>query len=218
MIHRARTIGTIVLVLLALLALPSAVRAQALTLVPDTPSVAAGQRITFTGAGFVQGEIVATWATAPDQAVIGGETALAKRAEGQIKVSFRVPKDAIGGRWALTAFGRTSMTPVIANFDVAGRTADTSTPQAAVAPASGPPGTKFAFAAFGFKNKEKLSYWFTGPDGLIHAAFPKKATSNKSGRVDITWVAPADAPRGIWVITIQGIQSNVARGVPFEIR
>jgi hypothetical protein len=210
--------SALMIALLALLALPSAVRAQALTLAPDQPSVAAGQRITFTGTGFTQGETVVTWATAPDQAVIGGETAVAKGVEGQIKVSFHVPKNAIGGRWALTAFGRTSKTPVVANFDVQGRTADTSAPQAAVAPASGPPGTKFAFAALGFKGKEKVSYWFTGPDGLIHAAFAERITSNKSGRVSVTWVAPADAPRGVWVITIQGIKSNVARGIPFEIR
>jgi hypothetical protein len=206
------------IVLLALLALPGAARAQALALAPDKPAVAAGQSITFTGTGFTQGEIVATWATAPDQAVIGGETAVAKKDAGQIKVSFRVPKDAIGGRWALTAFGRASMTPVIATFDVEGRAADTSTPQAAVAPAVGAPGSTFAFAAYGFRNKEKLSYWFTGPDGQIHAAFPERVTSNKNGRVDLTWTAPADAPRGTWVITIQGIKSNVARGVPFEIR
>src|SRR5215211_5962708 len=174
MIHRARTMGTIALVLLALLALPSAARAQAPALAPDKPSVATGQSIIFTGTGFARGERVVTWATAPDQAVIGGETAVAKGAEGRIKVSFRVPKDAIGGRWALTAFGRTSMTPVVATFDVQGRTADITMPQAAVAPASGPPGTRFAFAALGFKSKEKVSYWFTGPDGLIHAAFPER--------------------------------------------
>src|SRR5438093_11177989 len=102
MVHRARTMGMIALLLLALLALPSAVWAQALTLVPEQPSVAAGQWIAFTGAGFTQSERVVTWATAPDQAVMGGETAVAKGTEGQIKVSFHVPKDAIGGHWALT--------------------------------------------------------------------------------------------------------------------
>ncbi len=218
MTHLARKSGLITVVLLALLALPMAVRAEGLTLAPDEPSVAAGQWITFTGAGFAKGERVVTWATTPDQAVIGGETAVAKGDQGQITVSLRVPKDAIGGRWALTAFGRTSKTPVVANFDVQGRTADTTTPQAAVAPPSGPPGTKFAFAALGFRSKEKVSYWLTGPDGLIHAAVAERVTSNKSGRVDLTWVAPADAPRGVWVITIQGIKSNIARGVPFEIR
>jgi len=217
MLHILRKSGLLI-ILLAVLALPNAVQAEGLMLVPDTPSVATGHWITFTGTGFTQGERVVTWATACDQAVIGGETAVAKGTEGRIKVSFRVPKDAIGGRWVLTAFGRTSKTPVVANFDVQGRTAETARPQAAVAPASGPPGTEFAFAALGFKSKEKVSYWFTGPDGIVHAAFPEKITSNKSGRVDLTWVAPGDAPRGVWVITIQGIKSNVARGVPFEIR
>lgn len=208
----------LIMALLAFLALPNAVQAAGPTLTPDQPGVVTGQSLTFTGAGFTKGERVATWATAPDQAVIGGETAFAKGDQGQIKVSFRVPKDAIGGRWALTAFGRSSTTPVVATFDVQGRTADTSTPQAAVAPVVGAPGTRFAFAALGFKSKEKVSYWFTGPDGLVHAAFAEKITSNKSGRVDLTWLAPADAPRGVWVITIQGIRSDVARGVPFEIR
>lgn len=217
MLHILRKSG-LLLILLAVLALPNAVQAVGLTLVPDKPSVAADHWITFTGTGFTQGELVVTWATACDQAVIGGETAVAKGSEGRIKVSFHVPKDAIGGRWALTAFGRTGEMPVVANFDVQGRSAETAKPQAAVAPASGPLGTKFAFAALGFKSKEKVSYWFTGPDGMVHAAFPAKITSTKSGRVDLTWVAPADAPRGVWVITIQGITSNVARGVPFEIR
>ena len=215
--HILRKSGLLV-ILLAVLALPNAVQAEGFTFVPDQPSVAAGYWITFTGTGFTQGERVATWATACDQAVIGGETAVAKGAEGRIKVSFRVPKDAIGGRWALTAFGHTSQMPVVAAFDVAGRTAETAKPQAAVAPASGPPGTKFAFAALGFKSKEKVSYWFTGPGGIVQAAFPEQISSNKSGRVDLTWAVPADAPRGIWVITIQGIKSNVARGVAFEVR
>ena len=219
MARYTRIVGPFIMgLLLVALALPSAAQAQSLTLLAAQPSVAAGQSITFTGTGFTKGERVVSWATSPDQAVIGGDNADSKGEQGQISITFRVPKDAIGGRWALTAFGRTSQTPVVATFDVQGRTVDTSTPQAAVAPAVGAPGTTFAFAALGFENKEKVSYWFTGPDSVIHAAFPEKIRSNKDGRVDLTWLAPADAPRGVWVLTIQGIDSDVARGVPFEIR
>jgi len=216
MARYTRIIG--LLTLLALLALPDAARAQSLTLAPEQPSVAAGRTITFVGAGFRRDEKVAIWATAPDQTVIGGDFAYAQDDVGRIEVAFEVPGDAIGGRWSLTAYGFVTKTPVITTFEVQGRDPATATPQASVAPASGPPGTEFMFAALGFKNKETVSYWFTGPDGLIHGAYPGGDSSNGSGRVDIRWRAPTDAPRGAWVITIQGLRSNVARGVPFEIR
>ena len=117
----------------------------------------------------------------------------------------------------MTAYGLRSKTPVVASFEVNGRAADTS-PQAAVAPFSGPPGTQFAFVGFGYKSKEDVSYWFTGSDGVVHDAYPHGATTTSDGRVDITWKAPSDAVRGTWVITIQGVKSDVARAVPFEIR
>ncbi|MFL5807584.1 MAG: hypothetical protein ACJ8CR_38390, partial [Roseiflexaceae bacterium] len=103
-------------------------------------------------------------------------------------------------------------------FDVMGSAPATAEPQAAVAPLAGPPGTTFTFAALGYDEKEKVSYWFTGPDGQIHAAYPSGAQANRDGRVDINWTAPSDALIGTWVITIQGLDSNVARAVPFEIR
>src|SRR5581483_215248 len=201
--------------LLALVIIPRAASAEGVTLVPEQPSVAAGKTIYFTGAGFIEGERVVTWATAPDQAVLGGDYAAAKGSSGKVEVGFTVPKNAIGGQWALTAYGLESQTPVVATFEVQGRPAETASPQGMVAPQSGPPGTRFAFAALGFKSKETVSYWLTGPDGQVHAAYPEGETANSDGRVDITWDSPADAPRGVWVITIQGLKSDVARGIPF---
>jgi hypothetical protein len=215
MIQRTRIF--LAIALLALL-VPGVALAAEFTLAPAQPTVAAGQSIAFTGAGFARGERVATWATAPDQAVIGGDAIAAEGDEGRIAFSFRVPSNAIGGRWAMTAYGMLSKTPAVATFDVMGGAPATTNPQAAVAPPAGPPGTTFAFAALGYDEKEEVSYWFTGPDGQIHAAYPKGARSNRDGRVDINWNSPSDAPSGAWVITIQGIKSNVARAVPFEIR
>jgi hypothetical protein len=206
------------IVVLALLALPGAALAASFTLTPAQPSVAAGKTIFFTGTGFTSGEQVAIWATAPDQSVISGDFEFAKGAAGDIDVGFDVPQDALGGRWSLTAYGFVSKTPVIATFEVQGRDPATATPQALVAPAVGAPGSQFDFAALGFKKKETVSYWFTGPDGAIQAAFPEGDSANSEGRVDLSWRAPADAIRGTWVITIQGLKSGVARGVPFEIR
>jgi len=212
-----RTRIFLAVVLLALL-VPGAALAAGFTLAPAQPTVAAGQSIAFTGTGFTSGEQVVTWATAPDQAVIGGDAVGAEGAEGRIAFSFHVPSNALGGRWAMTAYGLVSKTPVVATFDVMGSAPATAEPQAAVAPPAGPPGTTFAFAALGYHDEEKVSYWFTGPDGQIHAAYPEGAKANHDGRVDIKWTSPGDAPTGGWVITIQGIKSNVARAVPFEIR
>jgi hypothetical protein len=203
---------------IALLALPNAALAAEPALHPGQPVVDAGQTITFSGSGFMPGERVVTWATAPDQAVIGGPYADASQDGGQIAFRFSVPASALGGRWAMTAYGLASKLPVVAFFDVNGRAPAAAVPPGAVAPESGPPGTRFAFAAFGYEKRERVSYWLTGPDGKVHAAYPDSATTTSEGRVDVIWTAPADALHGTWVITIQGLKSNRARGVPFEIR
>ena len=215
--QRAIRVAAAVILGAALLALPRAALAADPALQPDQPAVDAGQAIAFSGSGFTPGERVVTWATAPDQAVIGGPYAGAQQDGGRIAFRFTVPQSALGGRWAMTAYGLASKTPVVAFFDVNGRAPDTATPPAAVAPERGPRGTRFAFAAFGYEKRERVSYWLTGPDGKVHAAYPDSVTTTNEGRVDINWTAPADALPGTWVITIQGLKSNRARGVPFEI-
>jgi hypothetical protein len=218
MVRHIKIAWPLVVLLALLLALPSAALAASFTLTPAQPSIASGQTINFIGTGFTPGEQVAIWATAPDQTVVSGDFEFAKGEAGEIDIGFRVPDDALGGRWSLTAYGFISKTPVITTFEVQGRDPATATPQALVAPAIGAPGSQFDFAALGFKKKETVSYWFTGPDGVIHAAYPAGDSANSDGRVDLSWRAPDDAIRGIWVITIQGLRSGVARGVPFEIR
>jgi hypothetical protein len=214
MTRRLRTIGTIVLLLLAF---PTATLAAGGILEPAQPTVEEGQWIVFSGSGFTPDEQVVSWATAPDQAVLGGPTVGAD-ADGRFELEFRVPRNVGGGRWALTAFGRHSRAPVVAYFEVIRRAPDAAAPQAAASPSSGPRGTLFAFAAFGYKGNENVSYWFTGPDGQVYDAYPEGTQANRDGRVDIRWRAPSDALLGKWVITIQGVRSDVARGMPFEIR
>src|SRR5215216_5123546 len=193
MTRHMKMVGPIIALLALLLALPNAALAASFTLTPEQPSVAAGQIININGSGFTPGEQVAIWATAPDQTVIGGDFEFAERDTGQIDIGFNVPQDALGGRWSLTAYGFISKTPVITTFEVQGRDPATATPQALVTPASAAPGSEFDFAALGFKKKETVSYWFTGPDGVIHAAYPEGDKANSDGRVDLNWRAPADA-------------------------
>jgi hypothetical protein len=206
------------LVALALaLALPAGARAADLTLTALAATVDAGKAIRFVGAGFVPGERVVTWATAPDQDVLSGDEETAG-ADGRVELSFEVPGNALGGRWAFTAYGRVGRAPVAVTFQVNGRDPDSAPLQIAVEPAAAAPGETFAFAARGYKSDEKISYWVTAPDGTIYAARPESRKANSDGRVDFKWASGRDAPRGVYVMTIQGITSGKARAVRFEIR
>ena len=82
MARQMKIAGPIVVLLMLLLALPSAALAASFTLTPAQPSVAAGQTININGTGFTRGEQVAIWATAPDQTVISGDFEFAEGAAG----------------------------------------------------------------------------------------------------------------------------------------
>jgi hypothetical protein len=207
----------LLLALAASLALPLGVRAADLTLTAQAETVNAGETIRFVGAGFGPGERVVTWATAPDQDVLSGKEEKAG-ADGRVELFFEVPRNALGGRWAFTAFGLVGRTPVAAAFQVNGRDPGSAPLQIAVEPAAAAPGETFAFAARGYKGDETISYWVTAPDGSIYAARPESRKANSDGRVDFRWASGGDAPRGIYVMTIQGITSGTARAVRFEIR
>jgi hypothetical protein len=210
---------TVALLLLSIvLDLPAAHAQTAPTIQPTTLTVVAGETIRFTGGGFANGERVATWATAPDGSVYSGDYFYAARADGTAELTFNVPGEALGGRWGFTAYGDRSQTPAIANFDVQANQSADSAPRDTVAPAAGPPGTEFRFNVYGFRGDEAISYWITGPDGKVFDANPNKKKADKNGKASVQWTAPTSAPRGVWVITIQGIKSNRAKGVRFEVR
>lgn len=187
------------------------------TLQAEPLAITAGQTVEFFGTGFNPRERVGFWATAPDGAVLGGRY-VRSNGNGEIRFDVSLPADSLGGRWSMTAYGKDSQTPAIARFDVAGLPAQTASLIVAVQPAFGPPGTRFNFAATGFGTPETVSYWFTGPDNNVYDAVSQELRSSYEGRVDISWVAPANAPAGRWVLTIQGIRSSISRGIVFEIR
>jgi hypothetical protein len=209
-----------VFLLIALLLICAPLTAQAkvaLSLQATPARVAAGEWVGLRGEGFTFQERVAFWITAPDGAVLSGDYASANR-DGIVIFDFQVPSNALGGRWAITAYGDDSQTPTIATFEVNGRVAEPTTLIAAVNPLSGPPGTTFAFAATGFDKQERISYWFTGPDNKVYDPSSQENSATKEGRIDFTWTAGATLPKGRWVVTIQGVRSGLARGIPFEIR
>ncbi|MEI6778884.1 MAG: hypothetical protein WCK70_18450 [Chloroflexales bacterium] len=210
-----RTFSLLTLMAVVLLT-PVAARATGPSLTAPTPRVTAGEIIWLRAEGFIPGERIVFWTTAPNQAVLSGDYEVADH-NGYAEIGFRVPSNAISGTWAITAYGSRSATPVVAFFTVVSLPGQGDDMLAAVAPEVGPPGTTFSFAATGFNALERASYWFTAPDGSIFAAFDRVVKSNDIGRVDISWASPTNAPHGTWVLTIQGINSNVARGIPFHI-
>lgn len=220
MMQHRRWFGVAALVLITLVFGIPAARAQtgAPTIQPTTPIIAAGKTIRFTGAGFALGERVATWATAPDQTVYSGQFFYAARADGTVDLTFHVPGDAPGGRWGFTAYGDRSKMPAITNFEVQANQASENRPVDTVDPAAGPAGTRFRFNMYGYNDNETISYWITGPDGKVFAAYPRKEKADKRGKVSFSWNAPSDAPHGIWVVTVQGIKSGRAKGLRFEIQ
>ncbi len=196
-----------------------AVHAQDITLVPEQIQVAAGSDIRFFGNNFGDKERVAWWTTDPSGAVLGGQ--YVRASGGYMEIVFAVPEDALGGRWAITAYGEETQSPVIATFDVAGRVPNPDDPndfQAKVAPPAGPAGTQFMFAATGLDDNEDVSYWVTEPGGSVFATFPKGAVADETGRVDLTYTVPINAQSGTWVMTMQGYDSGVSRAVRFDVQ
>jgi hypothetical protein len=195
---------------------PTSTRANQLTLTARQPSVGAGQIIEFTGSGFRDDERVSFWATDPTDAVIAGYFTEADD-RGTIEFEFRVPANAIGGEWAMTARGDRTHLTAVALFFVHGHSPASTEFVAKAAPPAGAPGTTFAFAANGFKDDEKVSYWVTDPNGNVFASYHQGDRSDENGRVDLVWTSPTDAMHGRWVMTIQGFESSRARGIPFWV-
>jgi hypothetical protein len=216
-VSRKRLIGIVALALLVgVLGLPGTTQAQRdLVLTLSSPTIRAGETITCVGSGF-DDELVAYWATAPDQSVLGGgrEAAL----DGRVTLDFAVPRDAISGRWALTAYGLESKTPVVATFEVIGQAPDTIVPAASVEPPVAAAGTTLTFRATGFKEREHISWWVTAPDTAIRDAGPEAVKAGSNGAITFRWTLPANAEPGRWVMTMQGYDSGVARAIAFDVR
>jgi hypothetical protein len=203
------------LLLAALLTVPAAKAQSQFTLTASAQVVDAGQSVDFVGTGF-QDERVSYWATAPDGSVLGSADNAAFG--GEVRFSFQVPGDGLGGRWAMTAYGDQTKTPVITTFNVNGRDPSTAVPPATVWPANPVPGDTMSFGANGYKKQEHVSWWVTGPDNVVHDAGPEGTKANNSGEISFRWRLPEGSMPGTWVMTMQGVDSGVARAVSFQVQ
>lgn len=196
---------------------PRGSRAAGFAIAPQFQGAVAGQTLEFSASGFAPGEIVSVWATAPDGSVLGAPRVGASDT-GDARLWFALPLNAVGGNWAITAYGHQTQTPVIIRFDVIGRAPPVVPVQGFVSPEAGPLGATFSFTALGYRADEKVSYWITGPGNVVYEAFPEGAQASWDGVVRVSWSPPAGSPPGIFVLTAQGLKSGVARGIAFSVQ
>lgn len=94
----------------------------------------------------------------------------------------------------------------------------TPSPDYAVAPPQGVPGTAFSFFAKGFGIRSMVVFWATAPDGQVFGADAYRVQANGEGRADWQWVAPSNAQPGRWAMVARQLdRPEVNITISFEI-
>jgi hypothetical protein len=153
--------------------------------------------------GFEDNETVSTWLTGPSQQV---QASASHETDGGGDVSFRlrIPRHFEPGRWAITVHGLDSGAEAVGSFEVAARGPDLAL---GVSPASGPPGTTFAFSGAGFEGGETVSYWLTGPGGATYEGGEADAIGG-DGAVSFSYTVGAGTQGGAWAMSAYGQASD----------
>jgi hypothetical protein len=160
--------------------------------------------------------------------------------EGQAEWSWRAPADALPGAYTLVAHGNESGREVLIPFQIEGSARGLlMAAPATVTPSAGTPAASFRFVINGFlgdpkdgdedksNNAEKVAFWINTPDGQTIKAIRAGADKNdheasvdcasRSGQVELTWQAPANATPGAYTLVAHGLESEREQVVAFEI-
>ncbi|NTW01015.1 MAG: hypothetical protein HGA19_06835 [Oscillochloris sp.] len=138
--------------------------------------------------------------------------------DGRVSWEWTAPEDAMEGTWEAVAHGEKSHIEQVIPFTIE-RDTPLVPPSASVSPETGGPGTAFTFTANGFKDGERVGYWLNLPDGTV-VRFDHELTGDDNGSVTVTWTAPADAQRGLYIMAIKSSQSDNVKGrdISYEVR
>ena len=143
----------------------------------EQPTVAAGPNRSRSWAQALPNERVATWATAPDQAVIGGS--YAERQEPTVRSSSRSPHARMRSAGGIDRLWQRQQDAGRDSFE-GDKVGEALPRQRVAAPKTIDQALHFAFAVgLATKKMEKLSYWFTGPGTAFHDASPEGAEANR---------------------------------------
>lgn len=204
--------------------------ALASLLVPFSPSVRAaasvappqgtvGTRFNFVADGFMAGEPIDFWLTAPDGGTVPRYPSVDADNNGQVVWSWDAPAGAPNGVWRMTARGVKTDRRETIPFTIVGAGA-TPAPRS-VTPPSGPPGTRFTFSAGGFNGNERVGTWLNGPDGRDIELSTEDGNpiwvADKDGQLIWTWASPETASGGSWRVLARGLSSNYQVVIPFTV-
>src|SRR5215213_7363027 len=160
--------------------------------------------------------------------------------DGQAEWSWVAPADALQGAYTLVAHGNESGHEVLIPFQIEGSTRGLLMSQPyTVTPSAGTPAASFHFVINGFlgdpkdgdedksNNAEKVAFWINTPDGQTIKAIRAGADkddheasvdrASRSGQVELTWQAPANAAPGTYTLVAHGLESDREQVVAFQI-
>jgi hypothetical protein len=196
--------------------LPAAQNARA---IPERGPI--GTRFVFEARGFVPGERVGVYFTAPDRSVYGApfqtETDGNGVSEG-VFLNTQGLNDLPPGVWAISFEGVQSGRKAIAYFEITAAAATGTT--AGVSPERGRVGTEFEFTARGFVPGERIGIYVTMPNGDVLGA--RFQTVADGAGVSEPAYFPSGSIDGLmpgrYAVTFEGVQSGRKAVAYFELQ
>jgi len=178
-----------------------------------------GTLFTFHASGFNPREAVHFWANDPSTHVHAPEDDSVNAAQdGTVSWTWRAPRTAMSGQWAMVIEGVQSQVQYVILFDIQGGTTDPAAPSTLTAnPEAGSGGTVFTFYADGFNPREGVTYWLNDPQTQIYTGAGFSLTTDENGQAVWTWQSPESAMQGQWAMVAEGNQSRVQHVILFQI-
>lgn len=191
-----------------------------------------GTTFLLTASGFVAGERVGIWVTAPNQATFGAGAQATADDRGTIEgqnVTFTADQNAAEGVWSFNARGVSSGREAVGYFRVTriapagdpgrlGRVAHDQLGRQGdgfIVPLAAPPGATFTLLARGFQSGEEVSAWITGPTGRSAPIDP--AQVRRDGTTAQVTVSTGGLAEGVYSAVARGQRSGVTVAVAFSL-
>jgi len=180
----------------------------------DAAEAQQGDIVEVDGRGFVGGELVSLWLTAPDGTVLDfppGQQVVQTTPAGAFSTSFQFEGKNPVGDYIFTALGQTSGSRVFAGFALRPRPVQQSGPaqlQVVVPFDRGSP-QRTVFYANGnlFWPGERVDIWLTLPDGAVRG-FPSPFADAVAGQFMVELALDERLPTGFYQLTAQGAESR----------
>jgi hypothetical protein len=180
----------------------------------STPAAFQGEIVEVDGRGFIGGEPVSLWITAPDGTVINfppGQQVVTATPSGAFSTSFEFEGKNPTGTYIFTALGQRSNARVFASFTLVSRPVQERGPAtlfvAAPFDASGRQGTSFFVNGDLFFPGEMVALWLTLPDNAVRVFEPVYA-DNIGGQFAVQLFLDERLPTGTYHFSAQGVTSD----------